>query len=67
MYLYSTFVNFSMKAAIVKDSLGVLVVEIEKPKLGQGDILLKMQACGICGSDLEKVTIFTIRVFILVI
>lgn len=46
--------NFGMKAAFVKD-LAVVVDEIEKPTLGPGDILVKMQACGICGSDLEKV------------
>ena len=44
-----------MKAAFVKDSQGVVVDEIQKPELGQGDILVQMQACGICGSDLEKV------------
>lgn len=54
MYLYSTLVNFAMKAAFVKD-LAVVVDEIEKPTLGEGEILVKMQACGICGSDLEKV------------
>jgi L-iditol 2-dehydrogenase len=55
MYLYSTFVNFAMKAAFVKGTLGVIVDDIEKPKPGPGNILVKMQACGICGSDLEKV------------
>ncbi len=54
MYLYSVLMNFDMKAAFVKD-LAVVVDEIEKPPLGPGDILVKMQACGICGSDLEKV------------
>jgi L-iditol 2-dehydrogenase len=54
MYLYSKIVKFIMKAAFVKN-FGVVVDEIEKPKLEKGDILVKMQACGICGSDLEKV------------
>jgi L-iditol 2-dehydrogenase len=44
-----------MKAAFVKDSSIVVVEDVEKPKLGQGDVLVKMYACGICGSDLEKV------------
>ncbi len=44
-----------MKAAFVKDESIISVDNIEKPSLGQGDILVKMESCGICGSDLEKV------------
>ena len=55
MYLYQTFLKFGMKAAIVKDSSKVAIEEIEKQSLGPGDISVKMQACGICGSDVEKV------------
>lgn len=33
----------------------ILIKEMEKPLLGGGDILVKMRACSICGSDLEKV------------
>ena len=44
-----------MKAAFVKDESIISVDNIEKPMLGQGDILVKMESCGICGSDLEKV------------
>ena len=47
--------KFTMKAAFVKDSSRVVVEDIEKPILGTGDVLVKMHACGICGSDLEKV------------
>jgi len=55
MYLYSTIMKFTMKAAFVKDSSRVVVEDVEKPILGTGDVLVKMHACGICGSDLEKV------------
>lgn len=55
MYLYSTIMKFTMKAAFVKDLSRVVVEDIEKPILGTGDVLVKMHACGICGSDLEKV------------
>lgn len=55
MYLYPTLMKFTMKAALVKDSSSVVVEDVEKPTLGTGDVLVKMQACGICGSDLEKV------------
>ena len=44
-----------MKAAFVKGPSIVLVQDSEQPRLGPGDILVKMQACGICGSDVEKV------------
>lgn len=55
MYLYSSHVEFTMKAAFVKDSSTVVVENVDRPKLGTGDVLVKMHACGICGSDLEKV------------
>lgn len=44
-----------MKAAFVKGQAAVEVQETAKPQLGAGDILVKMQSCGICGSDVEKV------------
>ncbi|MBT8243305.1 MAG: alcohol dehydrogenase catalytic domain-containing protein [Nitrosopumilus sp.] len=44
-----------MKTASVKESSVISVDETEKPQLGPGDILVEMHACGICGSDLEKV------------
>ncbi len=44
-----------MKAAFVKDSSKIVIDEVEKPRLGSGDILVKMESCGICGSDIEKV------------
>ena len=44
-----------MKAAFVKDKSVISVDETEKPTLGSADILVKMESCGICGSDLEKV------------
>ena len=34
-----------MKAAIVKDSSSVVIEDIENKKLGDGDILVKMQSC----------------------
>ena len=44
-----------MKAAFVKKESTITVDDVEKPSLGPGDILVKMESCGICGSDLEKV------------
>lgn len=44
-----------MKTASVKEPSIITVNETENPSLESGDILVQMHACGICGSDLEKV------------
>lgn len=44
-----------MKTAYVKEPSVISIDETEKPTLNPGDILVQMHACGICGSDLEKV------------
>ncbi|GIU70943.1 MAG: alcohol dehydrogenase [Candidatus Nitrosocaldaceae archaeon] len=43
-----------MKAAFVDDNK-VVIKEVQEPKIGRNDLLVRMKACGICGSDLEKV------------
>ncbi|VFJ15410.1 alcohol dehydrogenase catalytic domain-containing protein [Candidatus Nitrosocosmicus franklandus] len=43
-----------MKAAVLEKSK-VVVKDINLPKIGKKEILIRMKACGICGSDLEKV------------
>jgi len=38
------------------DSPGkVKVVEMPRPEPGEGEVLVKLRCCGICGTDLEKV------------
>ncbi|QLH07040.1 zinc-dependent dehydrogenase [Nitrosopumilus ureiphilus] len=44
-----------MKTASVKEPSVISVDETDKPSMGNGDVLVQMNACGICGSDLEKV------------
>ncbi|MDP6857994.1 MAG: zinc-dependent dehydrogenase [Candidatus Nitrosopelagicus sp.] len=44
-----------MKAAVVKGTSQIEVKNFETPRLSSNDILVKMQTCGICGSDVEKV------------
>ncbi|HUU47339.1 MAG TPA: zinc-dependent dehydrogenase [Nitrosopumilaceae archaeon] len=44
-----------MKTAFVRKPSTISIEETEKPALDSGDILVQMHACGICGSDLEKV------------
>ncbi|MDH3618260.1 MAG: zinc-dependent dehydrogenase [Nitrosopumilus sp.] len=44
-----------MKSAFVKESSIISVEDTENLVLNPGEILVQMHACGICGSDLEKV------------
>jgi len=40
-----------MKAALYYSNDDIRVVDIPIPKIGPGDVLVKMKACGVCGSD----------------
>jgi len=42
-----------MKAAIIKSNSIIEIKNLEKSPLGPREILVKMQACGICGSDVK--------------
>jgi len=42
-----------MKAAILTGKEKFEVRELEKPRSGQGEVLVKVRACAICGSDLR--------------
>lgn len=45
-----------MKAAFARGENTVSVDDVQVPQLStQGDVLVRMRACGLCGSDLEKV------------
>lgn len=44
-----------MKAVFVSRRKGVSVKDVCTPSVGEQDVLVKMRACGLCGSDLEKV------------
>ncbi|MFQ5941074.1 MAG: zinc-dependent dehydrogenase [Nitrososphaerales archaeon] len=44
-----------MKAVFVKEENQVGVKDVPLPNVRDGDVLVKMRACGLCGSDLEKV------------
>jgi len=43
-----------MKAAVQYGLRDIRVEEVKTPKLGSGDVLLRVRACGICGSDLHQ-------------
>ncbi len=41
--------------SVVLDNGKVFIKEVEIPKLSQGDVLVKMRSCGLCGTDVEKI------------
>lgn len=44
-----------MKTASVKEPSIISIIDTIKQTLNSGELLIQMHACGICGSDLEKV------------
>ncbi len=42
-----------MKAAVLYGPRDIRIEEIDKPAVGANEILIKVKACGICGSDLH--------------
>ncbi|MFH1397768.1 MAG: alcohol dehydrogenase catalytic domain-containing protein [Candidatus Omnitrophota bacterium] len=43
-----------MRVAMYYNNWDVRIEEMPKPKIGPGEILVKMKACGICGSDVME-------------
>lgn len=43
-----------MKVAVYYNGLDIRIEERPKPKISEGEILVEMKACGICGSDLME-------------
>jgi L-iditol 2-dehydrogenase len=44
-----------MKAAMVVPTGGVKVEDVPEPSPAEGEVLVKLKCCGVCGTDLEKV------------
>lgn len=44
-----------MRAALVGQTGGVRVEDVPEPSPGEGEVLVKLRCCGVCGTDLEKV------------
>lgn len=42
-----------MKAAVVKAPRELIVTEVEQPKAEEGEVVVKVMACGVCGTDLH--------------
>ena len=45
----------TLKAALIVGKGVVRLEDLPNPKIGPGELLVGMRACGICGTDLEKV------------
>lgn len=43
-----------MLALFLRVGGGVEVRDVEKPRAGRGEVVVKLGACGVCGTDLEK-------------
>ncbi len=44
-----------MKAALIDSPGNLKIVEMAKPTPKEGEVLVKLKCCGICGTDVEKV------------
>ena len=44
-----------MQAAVYKGHSIVEVEEVPVPPIGAGEILVRVEACGICNTDLKKI------------
>ncbi len=44
-----------MKAAVISAKGGVELKDLPTPKIESGELLVHMRACGVCGTDLEKI------------
>src|SRR5688500_8373078 len=44
-----------MQAAVYRGNRTVSVDTIETPRIGRGELLVRVEACGICHTDLKKI------------
>ena len=42
-----------MKALVLEEYNKLVFKDVDKPKLGLNEVLVKVKACGICGSDVH--------------
>jgi L-iditol 2-dehydrogenase len=52
---YSKAIPATMRAAVYRGINDVRVEAVPVPDIGTGEILIKVSACGICGTDLKKI------------
>src|SRR5258706_2714673 len=46
----------TMKAAVYRGLNDVRLEEVPVPKIGRGEILVRVHTCGICGTDIKKIS-----------
>src|SRR5260221_7238758 len=46
----------TMKAAVYRGVNDVRLEEVPVPEIGRGEILVRVHTCGICGTDLKKIS-----------
>lgn len=44
-----------MRAAVYRGNQRIIVEEVPVPDIGAGEVLLRVAACGICGTDIKKI------------
>jgi L-iditol 2-dehydrogenase len=44
-----------MRAAVYRGESKIAVEEVETPEIGPGEILVRVEACGVCHTDLKKI------------
>jgi len=45
----------SMRAAVYRGKGRVVVEDVPVPSVGEGEVLIRVAACGICGTDIKKI------------
>src|SRR5438309_11282035 len=45
----------TMRAGVYRDKGVVRVEEVPVPEVGPGEVLIKVAACGVCGTDIKKI------------
>ena len=45
----------TMRAGVYREKGVVRVEEVPVPEVGDGEVLIKVAACGICGTDIKKI------------
>ncbi len=45
----------SMRAAVYRGQGAVIVEDVPVPKIAEGEVLIRVAACGICGTDIKKI------------
>ncbi|WP_157723067.1 alcohol dehydrogenase catalytic domain-containing protein, partial [Salmonella enterica] len=43
-----------MKASVYYSKNDIRYEDVEEPEIGDGDMLIKMHSCGLCGTDIHK-------------